>query len=788
MSQFSRRQPLQPGDVAGVALWSALVMAAAILVFFGTGLLTGKEMFFTNEAVAGTKSVGSDIWHFNYPIRHFYAEELRHFRLPFWCHLSSSGIPMFAEGQVGALYPLNLVLFSLCPLPIAFNLSILLHVLIAGVFASMFAYQLGAGRQGSLLSGVLFGFSGFIIVHLKHLNMLQTAAWSPMLLFLIDRCYTELAHRKRTIVLIAVVVAIMILPGHPQMAYYNLVIAAIFALYRCVAILTRRPRPQEPSRRLAASFITSIVFAVGLGLLLAAPQLWPTARLNSLGIRQGGVSFELASRYRFSLAHLITFLRPYHFGDPGSFAVPENTATGATSGTFYDVGRVGNYFWEITGYMGIPCLLLVGTALVLGLRSRHVTLTPTLVLLITSLALALGKQGGLAWLFHAVLPGFSFFRFFSRFLLYVDLTLAVLAGLGLAFLLEHVHKRRGLELLVTVAAILICFGDLYRVFAKHNPRIPTEAWAEAPASISRILKEEANRNEPYRMICADDKGHVFANAYHLAGGWHGNLDAYEAARTIVHPNLNMLFDVPALGKYFSSLVPGWLNSELPWSLYNVRYALAPYAGSDTTRLNDSPGFELLASFRGDRVFRTNEQFEIGLYENKGAYPRAFLVPRAVVHAGDASQLIRSSTFDPRREVILNRQPDNGSLGSANQLIGATVAFENYESQRVRLTTDAPERCWLFLSDTYYPEWKAYVDGIAVPVYRANHAGRAVQVPQGTHAIEFVYKARDFTAGLGLFALGLLLLATWLVLARLRRPPASDAPQIPDISPTPSMPT
>jgi uncharacterized membrane protein YfhO len=51
-----------------------------------------------------------------------------------------------------------------------------------------------------------------------------------------------------------------------------------------------------------------------------------------------------------------------------------------------------------------------------------------------------------------------------------------------------------------------------------------------------------------------------------------------------------------------------------------------------------------------------------------------------------------------------------------------------------------------LADSYYPGWKAYVDGKEKPILRANHFFRAVALSKGAHVVEFKYDPLSFTIG------------------------------------------
>ena len=40
------------------------------------------------------------------------------------------------------------------------------------------------------------------------------------------------------------------------------------------------------------------------------------------------------------------------------------------------------------------------------------------------------------------------------------------------------------------------------------------------------------------------------------------------------------------------------------------------------------------------------------------------------------------------------------------------------------------------SEIHYKTWRAYVDGVEVPIIRANYLLRAIEIPEGKHCIEF----------------------------------------------------
>jgi len=83
-----------------------------------------------------------------------------------------------------------------------------------------------------------------------------------------------------------------------------------------------------------------------------------------------------------------------------------------------------------------------------------------------------------------------------------------------------------------------------------------------------------------------------------------------------------------------------------------------------------------------------------------------------------------------------------------------VEIMAYEPEHISLSVRAKRPSFVVVTDTFYPGWKAYVDSVPAPLYRADGVGRAVFVSEGSHAVAFDY--RPDSAGLaGYLALGAL---------------------------------
>jgi hypothetical protein len=115
--------------------------------------------------------------------------------------------------------------------------------------------------------------------------------------------------------------------------------------------------------------------------------------------------------------------------------------------------------------------------------------------------------------------------------------------------------------------------------------------------------------------------------------------------------------------------------------------------------------------------------------------------------------VRDPRADPQSTLILLSE---SKPFSRNKVIESDVRFEEYKPDRVVLTYNADGDGFLYLSDSYYPGWRAYVDEKETRIYRANLAFRAIEVPAGRHRVVFKYVPGSFYCGLFLTIIGILL--------------------------------
>jgi len=107
--------------------------------------------------------------------------------------------------------------------------------------------------------------------------------------------------------------------------------------------------------------------------------------------------------------------------------------------------------------------------------------------------------------------------------------------------------------------------------------------------------------------------------------------------------------------------------------------------------------------------------------------------------------------EPKSDWLLGAEPCDAP-------VPATVLVQDRTDGRMVVEVNAPRDGVVFLSETYYPDRRAWVDGKRTPRMKVDLAFTAVRVPAGTHRIELRYDMNALWVGAALSAITLLM---WL---------------------------
>jgi len=244
----------------------------------------------------------------------------------------------------------------------------------------------------------------------------------------------------------------------------------------------------------------------------------------------------------------------------------------------------------------------------------------------------------------------------------------------------------------------------------------------------------------------------------LSGFGPHDVDYWRGMREALIPNIGMLDGIATANNFDPLLVR--------------RYAEMLAAIPASPNLLRVMGVTHIASDRpwptGEPVYTSSG---ITLYRLSNALGRAWIVPAAhQVPADRMLAALTSPTFDPTTHVLIEAPPPGPN---PYPLIPNPYSLSLHDTPNgvtIHATLDAPG--YLVVADTWYPGWRAEVDGKPAEILRANHAFRAIYLEVGDHTVNMVYRPQSFVigacvtgvTGIGWFASGFI---GWLV-GRLRR--------------------
>jgi hypothetical protein len=141
-----------------------------------------------------------------------------------------------------------------------------------------------------------------------------------------------------------------------------------------------------------------------------------------------------------------------------------------------------------------------------------------------------------------------------------------------------------------------------------------------------------------------------------------------------------------------------------------------------------------------------------------------------VDTEDILDILTSSDFYPHKTVLLEKEggaeyPEAVSRGSSSS---GEVEIKSYRPDSIVLITDAPVPAYLFLSEIFYPGWKAFIDGQPARILRGNYLFRVLELPEGRHQVRLEFDPWTIKAGIGITLLTAAMILAMPVFRRLKR--------------------
>ncbi|KKU92448.1 MAG: hypothetical protein UY21_C0001G0071 [Microgenomates group bacterium GW2011_GWA1_48_10] len=614
---------------------------------------------------------------------------------PLWNPYSFSGQPLLANFQSSVFYPLSWFFMFLPPM-IAWAAYVFSQPLLLVTFM-FFWMRPKVGAVAALFAALALATASFFATRYFWGVYVHSLLWIPLGLGLIDRYKEAKIKTSSFVASFSLVCVLTVLGGYPQFGLYAIALLGAYYLYIF-------------GKKRLLLFLLSLILA----LLISAVQLIPTAELYRYSLREGTASARTFSDSLLSPKYLATIVYPDMFGSPAV-----NDYTG------------GKDYSGVNGYFGVVPFLLASGAAIFLRRDRQVRFW----IAVGALGLLLAYDNPFARL-PQVLP----LPIISSGNAWHNLFFFQFAGVVLAtILLTRLPKRAILICLLLTTFLGFYYSLKVSPFGQTKyfyPPHPLLSWLRQNAGLDRFYGYRSshflsNLSTYYRIYSPEGYDSLWPS-------WYGELLS-SADRGKVPPEVNRA-DV-SVTDWDTSYRRKLLN------LLGVKYFLDK---------SDKPGGDQgpnLAKYPAGQFVLRKQWGEVSIYENKEALPRAFLAD-GVISAPKSEVIEKIYSLPSLRTIILDSPPGLGS----KKLTTGSASIKKYLPNEVIVTTNSPGNSLLFLSDTYFPGWDAFVDGHKAKILRADYAFRAVPVPPGKNEVRFIYQPKSFFLGISMSLLGS---AIWL---------------------------
>lgn len=763
--------------------------------------------YFLGYADLHTGLIYTDLWLFNYPLKEFYRQMLLQGKLPFWTSLIGNGYPVFAEGQVGALYPLNLLFYKLFPTLIAYNINLFTHFSMAEIFTYVFARNtLKLSKKASLLSSFCYPFSGYFVLHTHQINIDIVITYLPIAFFLAERMTRSII---KYFPLLSLVFALQILAGHMEMFYYSTVLTFGFMLLTILFTPQVKgdhsgsPLHQKLGMREGKTgmteggayrllfpilgFVAALILAVGVTFV----QLYPMYELNGLSQRSTGLEVDEAMQSRWPIKSLSNLIFP----NIQQIYQPNIGYTGQ--------GVEEASLTEVYIYIGALAFLLAIFSILTN-RNRFSVIFS--ILLIFTLIYAFGNYTQLFTILWQTIPGLKFFRYPSKIAFFVTFSLSVLAGMGLDTLKTNSKLQITNYKWLGYAIMGISLADLlyFNVFGTRK-LVKGSEWLKPPPA-AEYLKDKLRLPYEARLYSHGTNNMDYNRAR--------DPEIQKTIQNLLPRDFNMLYGIPnnrewvvffietQTGMNQEKTILDFENKRLligeaykkSLAMQSVKYLISdvPIYDKDYKEIMFFPffgdvdhEFYVAGADGGTNLVKIPSQ-GAHLYESDLYYPRAFFVTDFEVMQDDKThklqKYILSDSFDPKVKVVLEKEPinidsrlrGNDRSGSGNDT-GVNISKAEIirdEQNSIEIQVEAENNGYLLLTDTYYPGWKAYVDGKETEILKANYAFRAVFINLGKHQVVMKYEPVNWKMAVKISVGSLILLVILtgrsLILSRLQK--------------------
>ena len=664
-----------------------------------------------------------------FPWMRFLGEHVRaEDRFPTWNPLILAGVPVNPNGYVNVWYPATSLLRVVDAFD-AYNLFVLLHLVVAALGVYALARTLNARPWSSWIVGLLAMASGAWLHWSLHLVHVAGMVWLPWALAAGWRVVEQPTRRRAGA--LAVVLGLWWLGGNPQYTYFGGL--ALVGWITGALVFRKTVDRKGVIRPLAAVGAAAVV-----GGAIALPTLLPSwADADSI-VRRTEPEAAVVHTH-LPLRHGVRLLVPDAVGNPAD-------------GFLY---ASGEEFAMDSPFVGVVTVVLVGAAAGFGLR-RQTRSDRRIVLLGLGVAAALVLAfAGPPHALLRLLPGYDRFRGSARWVAVLPAFALPLAALGLDALRDlDWRARRALQRTAAGLAVIVVVWLVRESAvetAPHGYLLRRAALAVAlAAAVAAAATWRPRRLVVVVAVCAA------AEVAFAAPRWFPDVREAEA-----YPAHAAITAIAERGGRFARVggtrdLPGYFPPDIAMAYglsdisgltplfpadYDRYLRLVDDYGRTARELNVAPPL----ATEQDLHSRLLDPLDVrtAIRPRSRTTPRVSPGPGIVVPAAEPVattdemwDAVSAPGWDPTSTawVVGLRRAVRGE--------GGTAVLAEAGADRERWLVEAPAGGFLRVGGRYDGDWSAAVDDETVAVHRVDGPFRGVVVPPGRHVVVFEHDDDD----------------------------------------------
>lgn len=685
--------------------WLPVVGQLAILVGVAIVLLLPAP-FVQNQLPAVW--TGSDLLVSHWPaallIQRTFAQE---HRLPLWNPYFGGGLPLVANPLAALFYPPTQLVHFLS-LHDYFYVLLMGHLVFAGLgmlFLTRRVVKLP--NVPALVAAVSYMATPRLISHLGagHVTIVQTVAWYPWLAL---ASWATVHDPRRWGAVLGICLALTLLAGHPQMAYYGLLMivgqVAWLLLVSCWRL---------KGLRALLSSAGGLAAAAVIGVLMAAVHLLPLIELTAFSARQTSLGAKdayplpdflhaLLDQQLFQHSHEILT----QLGNIRS--IPQLATLPGIINTLIHQPPPSRGPWESMVTPGLVVLFLALFGLVTHWRKAY----PLAIGIVLVTGLAVGNASPFYGIVSHILLYIDQFRGLNRIWFLSLLMIAILAGLGTKSLIRifryispHMEVFIG-HLIVLAIVFTLVVTDMGYAHSNDVRLITTFSL------LARMAARLAGSGRIYDM--------------------QGNIPQRSAVQ--LQAQLASGQDPLLIESYVSYMQRAGGYSASGYQLHIPSY--------DARRVR--PNAVLLG------------MMHVSIVVSRRLLTDRYLVRVAKVHG----VLIYKNTVDAGPAYLV-RPGQNGHPSSFDTHAHVRMLVQTPEEETFTFSNRAVE--YFVIAMPTFPGWSANLDGRPVPIGLMAGELPTIRVGPGKHTLSYIYAPLSVYLGAMLSVVGLLATLAWFII-------------------------